>query len=213
MIEKTGVSALFILARVTCSVLSHEKKNLANERRLWLSKGIMILTNGTRLWPNNSIRQCIKVNVWFRVFNHFWHDGCHAFVAKLSDRWLSWFQVALFEPVRPDGLQHGLSIQISTILNLGKTFLRISCLRKIVVAWIAWRGVLHGYLLPFFQIPDFIYWTVLIFISIRFWMAWHWKPAIVFIILQILFGNARRFDNSGIFDNSSPKWEERWPHG
>ena len=31
----------------------------------------------------------------------------------------------------PDGHQHGISIQIST--NLGKTFLRISCLNKIAV--------------------------------------------------------------------------------
>ena len=28
-----------------------------------------------------------------------------------------------------------------------------------------------------------------------------------------LFDNVRKFDNSGIFDNSSPKWEARWPHG
>ena len=31
----------------------------------------------------------------------------------------------------PDGQQHGVSIQIS--INLGKKFLRISCIRKIIV--------------------------------------------------------------------------------
>ena len=31
----------------------------------------------------------------------------------------------------PDGHQHGVSIQIS--INLGKTFLRISCIRKIAM--------------------------------------------------------------------------------
>ena len=65
----------------------------------------------------------------------------------------------------PDGLQHGISIQIS--INLGKTFLRISCLRKIAVNWILARG--FAYLPSFFsQILDFICWTVSIFVSIYF---------------------------------------------
>ena len=35
------------------------------------------------------------------------------------------------------------------------------------------------YLPPFIsQIPDFIYWTVLILFFDLSWMAWHWKPAI-----------------------------------
>ena len=35
------------------------------------------------------------------------------------------------------------------------------------------------YLPPFIsQIPDFIYWTVLISFFDLSWMAWHWKPAI-----------------------------------
>ena len=45
--------------------------------------------------------------------------------------------------------------------------LRISCLRKIAATWILARG--FAYLLSFFsQILNFIYWTVLIFISIYF---------------------------------------------
>ena len=65
----------------------------------------------------------------------------------------------------PDGHQHGISIQSS--LNLGKKFLRISCLRKIAVTWILARG--FAYLPSFFsQVLDFIYWTILIFISIYF---------------------------------------------
>ena len=60
-----------------------------------------------------------------------------------------------------DGYQHGVSVQIS--INLGKKFLRISCIRKIAVSWI------FAYLLSFFsQILDFICWTVLIFILIYF---------------------------------------------
>ena len=77
------------------------------------------------------------------------------------------------------GHQHGVSIQIS--LNLGKTFLRISSVRKIAVTWILAR--VFAYLLSFyFQILELIYCTVLIFYFDLFWMAWHWKPAIVLLL-------------------------------
>ena len=66
---------------------------------------------------------------------------------------------------QPNGFQHGISIQIS--INLFKTFLHIFYLRKTAVTWILARG--FAYLLSFFsEIPDFIYLTVLIFISIYF---------------------------------------------
>ena len=45
-----------------------------------------------------------------------------------------------------DGHQHGVSIQIS--VNLGKVFLRISCIRKIVVTRILAR------VFTFFHFPD-----------------------------------------------------------
>ena len=65
----------------------------------------------------------------------------------------------------PGGHQHGVSLQIS--INLGKTFLRKSRIRNILLTWILARNLL--YLPPFIsQIPDFIYWTVLIFILIYF---------------------------------------------
>ena len=73
------------------------------------------------------------------------------------------------------GHQLGGSIQIS--IKLGKTFLRISSIRKIAVTWILAR--VFAYIPSFyFQILDLIYWTVLIFYFDLFWMAWHWKPAI-----------------------------------
>ena len=60
----------------------------------------------------------------------------------------------------PGEHQHGVSIEIS--LNLGKTFLRISCIRNIPLTWILARVFL--YVPPFIsQILDFIYWTVLVF--------------------------------------------------
>ena len=46
----------------------------------------------------------------------------------------------------PDGLQHGVSMQIS--INFGRTFLRISCLRTIAATW-SRGGALHNYLLSF----------------------------------------------------------------
>ena len=58
-----------------------------------------------------------------------------------------------------DGHQHGVSIQIS--INLGKTFLRISRLRKIAVIWIWVFAYLPS---SIFQILDFVYWTAFIFI-------------------------------------------------
>ena len=65
----------------------------------------------------------------------------------------------------PDGHQHGVSIQIA--INLGKKFLRISCIRNIAVTWNLTR--VFAYLPSFFsQNLDFIYWTVLIFILIYF---------------------------------------------
>ena len=71
--------------------------------------------------------------------------------------------------------QHGVSIQIS--ISLGKTFLRISRIRNISLTWILARVFI--YVPPFIsQILDLIYWTVLIFYSDLFWMAWHRKPAI-----------------------------------
>ena len=64
------------------------------------------------------------------------------------------------------GHQHGASIQIS--INLGKTFLRVSSIRKIAVTWILARVLAYP---PsfYFQILDSIYWTVLIFYFDLFW--------------------------------------------
>ena len=65
----------------------------------------------------------------------------------------------------PAGHQHGVSIQIS--IYLGKTFLRISRIRNILLTWIMAR--VFAYIPPFIsQILDFIYWTVLILILIYF---------------------------------------------
>jgi len=64
-----------------------------------------------------------------------------------------------------DGHQHGVSIQIS--IYLGKKFIRISRVRKIVMTRILARVFAY---LPYFisQILDLIYWPVLIFILIYF---------------------------------------------
>ena len=84
----------------------------------------------------------------------------------------------------PGEHQHGVSIEIS--LNLGKTFLRISCIRNIPLTWILAR--VFVYVPPFIsQILNFIYWMVLSFYFDLLWMAWHWKPAItMWFALQCL---------------------------
>ena len=99
------------------------------------------------------------------------------------------------------GHQHGVSIQIS--INLGKTFLRISSIRKIVVTRILARDFV--YISSFyFQVLDIIYWTVLIFYFDLFWIAWHWKPAI-FIEPRILMAFFRNLIVqlliNGVFDS------------
>ena len=66
----------------------------------------------------------------------------------------------------PGGHQRGVSI-LGISINLGKTFLRISRIRNILLTWILARNLLS--LPPFIsQIPDFIYWMVLILILIYF---------------------------------------------
>ena len=62
--------------------------------------------------------------------------------------------------VHPDGHQHGGSTQSS--ITLGKSILRVSLKRKIVLTWILVK--ILGYLSHFVsQILEYIYWTVLIF--------------------------------------------------
>ena len=59
-------------------------------------------------------------------------------------------------------------------INLGKTFLRISRIQNIVLAWILAR--VFVYLPPFIsKIPDL---TGFDFYFDLFWVTWHWKPAI-----------------------------------
>ena len=79
-------------------------------------------------------------------------------------QWQMLLLVSGYAGVHTDGFQHGVSTQIS--INLGKTFLCISCWRKFTVTRVLARGFVD--LLSFFsQILEFIFWTVLIFISIN----------------------------------------------
>ena len=87
----------------------------------------------------------------------------------------------------PDGHQHGVSIQIS--INLGKRFLRISCIRKIAVTSTLAR--VFAYLLSFFsQILDLINWTVLIFILICFeWRDTENQQLIPYVVIYTFVFN------------------------
>ena len=76
--------------------------------------------------------------------------------------------------------QHGASIQIS--INLGKTFLRISTIRKIAVIWILAR--VFAYLATFFLFPDsglnllngfdFLFWSILNGVTLKTSNWWPW---------------------------------------
>ena len=112
---------------------------------------------------------CIRKSITLK-FMSFSKDNSH-FCSKTRQ------QMLLLVSVRHVGAhQHGFSIQGS--ISLGKTFLRISCIRNIPLTWILAR--VFVYVPPFiFQILDFIRLSNgFDFYFDLFWMAWHWKPAI-----------------------------------
>ena len=79
---------------------------------------------------------------------------------------------------QPDGHQHDVSIQIS--INFVKKFLRISLIRNIPLAWILAR--VSAYLPPFYFPDSGLYLLKAFdFDFDLFWMAWHQKPAIVWL--------------------------------
>ena len=83
------------------------------------------------------------------------------FCGKTHDRYIFLLVSSCHVGAHLDGLQHGVSKQISTIL--GKTFLQISCLRKIAVTWILSRGFAYlPWVLSFLR-----FWTLSIE---RFWL-------------------------------------------
>ena len=105
------------------------------------------------------------------LFQCFWvpRGQIHAFVAKPSDIEMFLLDSGSHVGGHLDVHQHGVSIQVSR--NLGKKILNISCLRGTAVIWILARVL--------FQILDFVYWTVLIFIlngvtlkTSKFWAIW-----------------------------------------
>ena len=96
----------------------------------------------------------------------------------------------------PDEHQHGVSIQIS--INLGKTFLRISRIRNIPLIWILARVFC---IFTSFHFPDSalnllngfdIYFDL-------FWMAWHWKPAIVLASVPVNLKYYKQYNRNTFF--------------
>ena len=76
----------------------------------------------------------------------------------------------------PDGHQHGVSKQIS--INLGKTFLRISYIRRITVTWNLARVFAYAPSFDRFSESGLYLLNDFDFYFGLFWMAWHWKPTI-----------------------------------
>ena len=82
----------------------------------------------------------------------------HAFVPKLGNRCFCWFSSAMLLPI-----QVGTSMASPPLY----IWVQISRIRNILLTWILARIFVY---LPSFisQIPDLVYWTVLIFILIYF---------------------------------------------
>ena len=73
----------------------------------------------------------------------------------------------------PDGHQHGVSVQIS--INMGKTFLPISCIRKISVTWNLARVFAYS--------PSFFSQNLDLFFFLTLSIEWFW-----FLFWSILNG-------------------------
>ena len=74
------------------------------------------------------------------------------------------------------------------------------------------RGTTFFVYLPFsyFQILDLIYWTVLIFYFDLFWMAWHWKPAIILSSSTQDVCACRKADMTHVCQLPTVSWKLRW---
>ena len=137
----------------------------------WISK---LLRDGAFAWRPI----WLKSDLFRDLFRGIWRSeqflyekkvlfSCFLVYREINLRFCSKTQWQMFLMVsgrhvgaHPDGHQHGGSIQIS--INLGKKFLRISCVRKIAMTWNLAR--VFAYSPSFFsQNLDFIYWMVLIF--------------------------------------------------
>ena len=103
---------------------------------------------------------------------------------KLSNRCFCWFPSAMLVLIQMGTNIYGVSIQIC--INLGKTFLRISRIRNILLAWILARVFVY---LPPFILPDSGLYLLngFHFYFDLFWMAWHWKPAIRWLFKRFLW--------------------------
>ena len=114
---------------------------------------------GEFCYLNNSCT-CIRKSMTL-MFMSSWRNKCMlSYQNSVTDVFVG-FRPSCWCP--SCGHQHGVSIQIS--INLGKTFLRISRIRNVLLTWNLARVFVY---LPLFisRIPDFIYWMVLIFILI-----------------------------------------------
>ena len=112
----------------------------------WISK---LLRDATFAWGPSS--SWLKSDLFRDLFRGIWlseqflHEKkvlfwCFWVSREINSRFCSKTQWQMFLLVsghhvgaHPDGHQHGGSIQIS--INLGKKFLRISCIRKIAMTW------------------------------------------------------------------------------
>ena len=96
--------------------------------------------------------------IWIVLVLEFWVPrAIYSRFSSKTQKQMFLLVSGCFVGAHPDGHQHGVSIQIP--INLFKIYIRISCLRKILVSWILVR--VYTWLPSFFsQILDFIYWTV-----------------------------------------------------
>ena len=116
---------------------------------------------------------CLRINITLILYE-FFKRWIHALVRKLKNRCLLVSGGHICAPQR----NTNMASPYKALLNLGKTFFRISRIWNIAQTWFLARP-LHIYLLLF---PRF--WTFCIeWFAILFLIAWQWKPrfAAVFV--------------------------------
>ena len=107
---------------------------------------------------------CIRKSITL-MFMSFSKNKIHAFVAKLGNRCFCWFPSVMLELIQVNNSM--ASLYYLNLYKWVKHFFGYLVYENIPLTWILAR--VFVYVPPFiFQILDFIYWKVLIFILIYF---------------------------------------------
>ena len=114
---------------------------MARKALMWVKN---ITDFGRFCYLNTSLAQ----NKYYFNLYEFLKQRIHAFVGKLKNRCFCWFPTAIFMPLKGTQPRH---LHTKPVINLGKTFFRISRIWSIAQTW--FLGKLSRIFI-FFHVPD-----------------------------------------------------------